>query len=224
MSNGKNDTKGKRDGGGSRTADLIADAGKSLSGKELQQIAKQTGYTPQSIIARAEKIDVKVKPSAQDFVKQAIQTQTALGVEQATSAAPVGTAPSFTYTPDGTIASVTYNPIAPVQSSSSVFETPFDSSSTGAATDPLKGTSSFSELEAANKLALGQIQKQIAALQDAGATERVKYEVDNRIPLAQAEAKGKIDLQKIVNAGYQNIARIERGSDMFRSIMGAFNF
>lgn len=67
-------------------------------------------------------------------------------------------------------------------------------------------------------------QKAIAALQQAGATERTKYEVDNKIPLVQAEAKGKIDLQKIVNAGYQNIARIERGSDMFRSIMGAFNF
>jgi len=64
----------------------------------------------------------------------------------------------------------------------------------------------------------------IEKLRQAGETERVKYEVDSRVPVVEAEAKGKIDLQKIVNSGYSNIARIERGSDMFRSIMGAFNF
>ena len=64
----------------------------------------------------------------------------------------------------------------------------------------------------------------IEKLRQAGETERIKYEVDSRVPVVQAEAKGKIDLQKIVNSGYSNIARIERGSDMFRSIMGAFNF
>jgi hypothetical protein len=66
--------------------------------------------------------------------------------------------------------------------------------------------------------------KELEQLRQAGETERVKYEVDSRVPVVQAEAKGKIDLQKIVNSGYSNIARIERGSDMFRSIMGAFNF
>lgn len=82
----------------------------------------------------------------------------------------------------------------------------------------------FANFDLAKQGANLEIQKQIEQIRDAGATERLKYEVDNRIPLAQTEAKGKIDLQKIVNAGYQNIARIERGSDMFRSIMGAFNF
>jgi hypothetical protein len=38
------------------------------------------------------------------------------------------------------------------------------------------------------------------------------------------ELKGELDLQGIVNAGYKNIANIERGSNMFSSIMGAFNF
>lgn len=82
----------------------------------------------------------------------------------------------------------------------------------------------FANFDLAKQGANLEIQKQIEQIRDAGATERLKYEVDNRIPLAQTEAKGKIDLQKIVNAGYQNIARIERGSDMFRSVMGAFNF
>lgn len=67
-------------------------------------------------------------------------------------------------------------------------------------------------------------QKAIAALQQAGATERTKYEVDNKIPLVQAEARGKIDLQKIVNAGYKNIANIERGAEMVRNITSMFNF
>lgn len=68
------------------------------------------------------------------------------------------------------------------------------------------------------------VNKAIAQLQQAAQTERLKYEVDNKIPLAQAEAKGKIDLQKIVNRGYENVSRIQRGSDMFRSIAGMFNF
>lgn len=58
----------------------------------------------------------------------------------------------------------------------------------------------------------------------AGAFERLKYEVDNQIPLAQAEAQGKIDLQKIVNAGYKNIANIERGTEMVRNVTSMFNF
>jgi hypothetical protein len=67
-------------------------------------------------------------------------------------------------------------------------------------------------------------QKEIERIRDAGATERLKYEVDNRIPEIQAESKGKLDLQAIVNAGYKNIANIERGSDMVRNITSMFNF
>jgi predicted phage tail protein len=213
MPKGKNDNKST--GGGSRVANLIADAGKSLSGKEVQQIAKQTRYTPASIIARAEKADVNVKPSAQSFVQQAINTQTSTAVQRATESAPVGTTPSFTYTPQGRVASVNYTPIEPQKNE--VF-----GEKTNA--DPLAGTVSFSELEASNKLALAGIQKQIAQLQEAGATERTKYEIDNRIPFLQAESKGKIDLQAIVNAGYKNIANIGRGTEMVRNITSMFNF
>lgn len=217
MSKRKNDNKST--GGGSRVANLIADAGKSLSGKEVQQIAKQTGYTPESIIARAEKADVNVKPSAQSFVQQAINAQTSTAVQRATENAPVGTTPSFTYTPQGRVASVNYTPIEPQKNE--VFGDVFGEKTN---TNPLAGTVSFSELEASNKLALAGIQKQIAQLEQAGATERTKYEVDNRIPLVQAESKGKIDLQKIVNAGYKNIANIERGTEMVRNITSMFNF
>lgn len=204
---GKNDNKG----GGGRVGQLIADAGKNLSGKEVQQIAQQTRYTPESIIARAERADVNVKPSAQNFVQQAVQAQTAAQVERATQAAPINTTPVFSYTPQGAVSSVRYDPFA------SEAPTTAPGSSPTSTIDPLAGTADFANVNAANSLALERLR------QDA-MTERTKYEVDNRIPLVEAETKGKLDLQKIVNAGYQNIARIERGSDMFRSIMGAFNF
>lgn len=67
-------------------------------------------------------------------------------------------------------------------------------------------------------------QKAMENIRQAAETERLKYEVDNRIPVVEAEAKGKIDLQKIVNAGLQNVTRIERGADMVRSITSMFNF
>jgi hypothetical protein len=64
----------------------------------------------------------------------------------------------------------------------------------------------------------------LQAIVNAGAYERLKYEVDNRIPEIQAESKGKLDLQSIVNAGYKNIANIERGTEMTRNITSMFNF
>ena len=119
------------------------------------------------------------------------------------------------------------------------------SSSLTPTVDPAKVTT-LAEIEAANRLAGGpsdgaidigpgeynaattgyewDTRKAIAQLQEAGATERLKYEVDNRIPLTEAEYKGKIDLQKIVNAGNRRVANIQRGSQMFASMMGAFNF
>lgn len=67
-------------------------------------------------------------------------------------------------------------------------------------------------------------QKAMENIRQAAETERLKYEVDNRIPVVQAEAKAKIDLQKIINAGLENVTRIERGADMMRSITSMFNF
>jgi hypothetical protein len=216
----KDDDKKNKGGNPQNVTAAIAAAGQKLGGKEVKQIAQQFDYTPASIISRAEKADVKITPSAQNFVQQAIQAQSTAAETAARQSAPAGTTPEFLNRPDGT-RYVTYNPITPI--SSSAFEDPF-SSSASASANPLAGTTSLLEAESANKLALGQIQKQIAALQEAGATERVKYEVDNRIPLAQAESKGKIDLQKIVNAGYKNIANIERGTEMVRNITSMFNF
>jgi hypothetical protein len=82
----------------------------------------------------------------------------------------------------------------------------------------------FANFDLAREGANLEIQRQIASIREAGATERTKYEVDNRIPLVQAESKGKLDLQAIVNAGYKNIANIERGTEMVRNITSMFNF
>jgi hypothetical protein len=199
----------------SKVNKLIQDAGKNLSGKEVKQIAEKTGYTPQSVINRAEKADVKVQPSAASFVQQAVKAQTAAQEQRATANAPANTAPSFSYTPQGSVALVTYNPVTPKQEIVSPIEP---------VTAPTAQTASLPEVESANRLAAAQIEKQIAQLQDFGQTERLKYEVDNRIPVVQAEAKGKLDLQKIVNSGYKEISQIERASKMMGNITSMFNF
>jgi hypothetical protein len=67
-------------------------------------------------------------------------------------------------------------------------------------------------------------QKAMEGLRQAGATERQKLVNENNLAVTGLEVKGKLDLQGIINAGYKNIARIERGSNMFQSVMGAFNF
>lgn len=80
-----------------------------------------------------------------------------------------------------------------------------------------QGYATIPEIESSTQLSIEKIR-------DAGATERLKYEVDNRIPEIQAESKGKLDLQAIVNAGYKNIANIERGTEMVRNITSMFSF
>lgn len=94
----------------------------------------------------------------------------------------------------------------------------------GATSLPGEEVVPFANFDLAREGANLEIQRQIANIREAGATERTKYEVDNRIPLVQAEAKGKLDLQAIVNAGYKNIANIERGTEMVRNVTSMFNF
>lgn len=199
MANNKNKKENQRIG------QAIAAAGKNLSGKEVKQIAKQTRYTPESIISRAEKAGVTVKPSAQDFVQQAVQAQTQAQEERARQAAPPGTTAAFDYTPQGTVSAVRYDPISFIPETPKTPKTP-------EAGNPFK-----LEVDYAQEQTLRRI------IEDA-ATERLKYEVDNRIPAIEAESEGKLDLQKIVNAGYKNIANIERGAQMASSIYSMFNF
>ena len=211
MSKNKNKNKGNNQ----RIGEAIAAAGKNLSGKEVKQIAKQTGYTPQAVISRAEEAGVTVKPSAQTFVQQAVQAQTQAQEERARQSANPGTTTAFDYTPQGTISAVGYEPNDPT---SFIPETPSASSSVSSAASSAGASNPF-------KLEVDYAQEQtLRRLIEDAATERLKYEVDNRIPEIQAESKGKLDIQKIINAGYRNIANIERGAQMASSIYGMFNF
>ena len=73
-------------------------------------------------------------------------------------------------------------------------------------------------------LSAPEYQAFLANLPEIGAYERQKLMKESALEVTKEEQKGKLDLQKIINAGYKNIANIERGSNMFSSIMGAFNF
>lgn len=198
---------------------LIKDAGKNLSAKEVQKIAEKTGYTAQSIVNRAEKADVKIQPSAQSFVQEAAKTQAANTAQQIINRAPTGTTTEIKTNAAGQQYGV-YTPTGPAPESNvnnnAVFVPPVNP-------NPAV-TASLPEVESANSLAAALVQERIRALENAGQTERLKYEVDNRVPVVQAESKGKLDLQKIVNSGYKEIAQIERGSKMMGNITSMFNF
>lgn len=202
----------------SKVNKLIEKAGKNISAKELKEIQQKTGYTPASIVQRAEKADASIKPSAQDFVQQ-FATQQAQKQEQAAQAAAnPGTQAVFSYSPAGAVSSVSYEPVSVASTSQP------SSSTTTAATTNTDSLAGLLEVQAA--LQKGQLdnQKAIEQLRDAGMTERQKLVNENNLAVTGAEIKGKLDLQGIVNAGYKNIANIERGTGMFQSIMGAFNF
>jgi hypothetical protein len=202
----------------SKVNKLIEKAGKNISAKELKEIQQKTGYTPASIIQRAEKADASIKPSAQDFVQQ-FATQQAQKQEQAAQAAAnPGTQAVFSYSPAGAVSSVSYEPVS-IDSTSQP-----SSSTTTTATANTDSLAGLLEVQAALQKGELDNQRAIEQLRDAGMTERQKLVNENNLAVTGAEIKGKLDLQGIVNAGYKNIANIERGTGMFQSIMGAFNF
>jgi len=198
---------------------LLKKAGDNLSAKEIKQIQKQTRYAPESIIRRAENAGINVKPAAQNFVQQFATQQTQAQEQRATAATPANTQPAFSYSPEGRITSVTYEPtqVTPSDSSSSSSS----ATSTGTGTE---GYENFLDIQAALQQSQLQNQFNIEQLRDAGMTERQRLVNENNLAVTEKEVGGKLDLQKIVNAGYKNIANIERGSNMFASIMSAFNF
>ena len=73
----------------------------------------------------------------------------------------------------------------------------------GATSSTLPGEQvvNYANFDLAREGANLETQKEIERIRNAGSYERLKYEVDNRIPEIQAESKGRLDLQAIVNAG-----------------------
>ncbi len=206
----------------SRVNKLIEQAGKNLNAKEIREIQQKTGYTPESIINRAEKADVNVKPAAQSFVQQFATQQTQKQEQAAQAAANPGTQAVFSYSPAGSISSVSYAPTQAAVSSPAFQET--IAAGGALANSALSGYQDALNVQAALQVGQQETQKQLEQLRQAGQTERQKLVNENNLAVTGMEVKGKLDLQGIVNAGYKNIANIERGSNMFSSIMGAFNF
>jgi hypothetical protein len=170
--------------------------GNKLGAGEIREIAAATGKSVAQIAGKAANKDVKVSSAARNVVSRA-----------AAPSPPSGPGPSS----------------GPSPSTTNVFSGG-GGGFPGASVLPGEEIVNFANFDLAREGSNLEAQKQIERIRDAGATERLKYEVDNRIPEIQAESKGKLDLQAIVNAGYKNIANIERGSDMVRNITSMFNF
>ena len=175
-------------------------AGVKIGGKlgagEIREIAAATGKSVAQIAGKAANKGVKASSAAQNVVARS-----------PTSSQPFGPRPSS----------------GPAPSMSDVFSGG-GGGFPGASVLPGQQVVPFANFDLAKEGANLATQKEIEKIKEAGATERLKYEVDNRIPEIQAKSKGDLDLQAIVNAGYKNIANIERGSDMVRNITSMFNF
>ena len=168
--------------------------GSNLGAGEIRQIAAATGKSVAQIAGKADNKGIQVSSAAQNVVARAAAPSPPPGP-------PPGPGPSPTY-----------------------FDPGFPFGFPGAGVSPGQQVVPFANFDLAREGANLATEKEIERIRDAGATERLKYEVDNRIPEIQAKSKGDLDLQAIVNAGYKNIANIERGSDMVRNITSMFNF
>jgi len=174
------------------------DFGANIGAKDLRAIENKFGAQgvalAQSIAKNSN--DYQLNSNARDFYKDFVTRTTTTTSGDGTTISGDGT----TISGDGTIISGDGNYTIP------------------------SGYVSLTTANLATQAANLQIQREIAKLEQDGATERTKYEVDNRIPLVEAESKGKLDLQKIVNSGYKEIAQIERGAKMMANITSMFNF
>jgi len=195
--------------------DLLKNVGGTLGAHEAAEIARKTGLTVSSIIARAEKAGLNVGSGAQNLVTAEQQQRQQNAINTATAAAPTGTQATFTQTSWGQPV-VTYVPTSSPPPPPATTPPP-PAAAPPPAVDPLKGYVEFMTAQSANNIAVEQIRKDAVI-------EREKLIGENALAVGAQEIGGKLDLQKIVNAGYKNIANIERGSDMFNSLMSAFNF
>jgi hypothetical protein len=198
-SSGRNDNSNRNDNKINIGGKSYNVAGNALNTKELQTIANKANVSVSQVLNKASSQDVKASSGAKTFVKDFINTSAA----NAAAAQQQQIQDSINSGIKNTLDEYGFGSNSNVIPSGYVPQATFDLAKEGA------------NLET---------QKAIAFLQDAGATERLKYEVDNRIPVVEAEAKGKLDLQKIVNSGYKEIAQIERGAKMMSDITSMFNF
>lgn len=194
--------KGKGQDNKPKLSQTIKAAGPVISQKELKQIQNQygdKGVDKAKSYAKETK-GVSFNQGAQNFYQNYKQS---VNIPTSTTQTPVNPVDSFTEALNN-------------------FTSSFGGESSAGGVGG--GYIPYSEYSLYPDVLSNQALLQAERIRDAGSTERLKYEVDNKIPQIQEESKGRIDLQKIVNAGYKNIANIERGSDMVRNITSMFSF
>lgn len=175
----------------------------NLNTLEAEKIARNSGLSFSEVVALAKSQGIGVSEAAKDNARA-----------YSPLPAPIDFKPS---PPPQYVA-------APSSPSSSSSSSESSSSFSPPTTRPGEQVASIIDPQLAIQGASFQSNEAIALLRENAATERTKLEIANRIPEIQAKAQGEIDLQKIINAGYKNIKRLESTSNMFSSLMGAFNF
>jgi|DEB19_MinimDraft_3_1074340.scaffolds.fasta_scaffold00249_15 hypothetical protein len=177
-------------------------SGGELTKKEIKQLAAQFDVPKSEIRERAAN-NAYVSPASSSVANQSVYS------------------PSQTSSFDSVLNNT----------SSSTQVGPFDLgyASTNPLTATIDGTTTpgqvdFATLQAATGFYGKGVDKQIEEIRQAGATERQKLINENNLAVGAQEVQGKLDVQKIVNSGYREMQRIKRGSEMFSSLMGAFNF
>lgn len=185
--------------------EALQNVGSNLGAHEAARIAEQNNLSVAQVMNIAQNQNIGIRDATRELAQQSSSTLPGAPSVNFNSSSPI---PQY---------------VAAPQESSSSSSTPF-TSFIPPTTPPGEQVVPFANIDLAKQGANLETEKQIAALREAAATERLKYEIDNKIPQIQAEAQGQMDVQKIINAGYKNIKRMESTSSMFSSLMGAFNF
>lgn len=195
-------------GNKNKARDALQNVGSNLSAREAEKIAERSNLSVRQVINIARNEDIGIRSATKELAQQ--------------SSSPLPGAPAINFNQPSAIPQYVAAPSSPSSSSSSSSES--FSSFIPPTTPPGEQVVPFANLDLATQGASFRSNEAIALLRENAATERTKLEIANRIPEIKARSKGEINLQKIINAGYKNIKRLESTSNMFSSLMGAFNF
>lgn len=197
----------------SKIKQQIKDAGKKLNVKELQSIAKKTGYTPESVVRRAEETGVTVKPAAKSFAQQYVSSSRNSNNNNNDDDDTNKKPGDFTPATGGLTAAETAELFRTLQTGEENLLNIQGQWSQNAAQIGANAAVSSAGIRAdADKevaKAYSDAQKYASSL----GLEGVKYGADKesewRQAVANIEVKGKLDLQPIINAGLERVAGIE---------------
>jgi hypothetical protein len=164
--------------------------GSKLGAGELQKIAKKTEYTPESIVRRLSNKDVKIAPSARNYVGSSAQTT------QSDPPDPGDFFPTNTNTGGG---STPWEYLSTLQ-------TDIANIQAGATT---QSATIRGEADKEVARAYSDAQKYASQLGLEGTKYASDKESDWRQAVANIEVQGKLDLQPIINAGLERVSGIE---------------